>query len=97
VPNNVKFVIDDANEEDWMLLEPADYIHTRLLLGCFSDFREVIAKGYQNLKPGAWMESQDLMPTVYCDDGTMSPDYAFAEWVQTQDQAQTLVRASRLC
>jgi hypothetical protein len=86
VPNNVKFVIDDANEDDWML-EPMDFIHTRLLLGCFSDFREIIAKAYQNLKPGAWMESQDIMPTVYCDDGTMGPDYAYAEWVQTQDQA----------
>lgn len=86
VPHNVKFVIDDANEEDWML-DPMDFIHTRLLLGCFSDFREIIAKAYQNLKPGGWMESQDLMPTVYCDDGTMGPNYTYAEWVQTQDKA----------
>ncbi|KAF2800784.1 S-adenosyl-L-methionine-dependent methyltransferase [Melanomma pulvis-pyrius CBS 109.77] len=86
VPNNVKFVIDDANEEDWML-DPMDYIHTRILLGCFEDFREVIAKSFRYLKPGGWMESQEYMPTVYCDDGTMSPDFAFAEWTQTQDRA----------
>lgn len=86
VPNNVKFVIDDANEEDWML-EPQDYIHTRVLLGCFEDFREIISKAYRNLKPGAWMESQEWMPTVYCDDGTMGTDYGFAEWTQTQDKA----------
>ncbi|KAF2278458.1 S-adenosyl-L-methionine-dependent methyltransferase [Westerdykella ornata] len=86
VPNNVKFVIDDANEEDWML-DPMDYIHTRVMLGCFEDFREIIAKAYRHLKPGGWMESQEYMPTVYCDDGTMSPDYAFAEWTQTQDRA----------
>jgi len=86
VPNNVKFVIDDANEEDWMV-DPMDYVHTRLLLGCFEDFRVVIAKSFRALKPGAWMESQELMPTVYCDDGTMGSDYGFADWVRTQDQA----------
>jgi hypothetical protein len=96
VPNNVKFVIDDANEEDWML-DPIDYIHTRILLGCFEDFREVIAKSFRYLKPGGWMESQEYMPTVYCDDGTMSPDYAFAEWTQTQDRAaMTMGRPLRI-
>lgn len=86
VPNNVKFVIDDANEEDWMV-DPQDFIHTRVMLGCFEDFREIIAKGFRSLKPGGWMESQEIMSTAYCDDGTMSPDWAFAEWVRTQDQA----------
>ncbi|CAI6338941.1 unnamed protein product [Periconia digitata] len=86
VPNNVKFVIDDANEEDWML-DPMDFIHTRLLIGCFEDFREVIKSSYRHLKPGAWMESQEIMPTVYCDDGTMAGSWPYAEWVQTQDQA----------
>ncbi|KAF2752173.1 S-adenosyl-L-methionine-dependent methyltransferase [Sporormia fimetaria CBS 119925] len=86
VPNNVKFVIDDANEEDWMI-DPQDFIHTRVMLGCFEDFRVIIAKAFRHLKPGGWMESQEYMPTVYCDDGTMSPDYAFAEWTQTQDKA----------
>ncbi|KAF2814278.1 putative Trans-aconitate 2-methyltransferase [Mytilinidion resinicola] len=88
VPNNVKFVIDDANEDDWMV-EPDshDYIHTRVLLGCFQDFREIIAKAYKYLKPGGWMESQEYMSTVYCDDGTMRTDNKFAEWTKTQDQA----------
>ena len=86
VPNNVKFVIDDANEEDWMAY-PMDYVHTRLLLGCFEDFREIIAKGFQSLRPGGWMESQEIMPTIYCDDGTMGIDYAFSHWVRTQDDA----------
>lgn len=64
-----------------------DYIHTRVLLGCFNDFREIIRKGYANLKPGGWMESQEYFSTVYCDDDTMRPDYAFAEWTRTWDKA----------
>src|SRR6266700_5439208 len=88
VPNNVKFVIDDANEEDWMIHPNShDYIHTRILLGCFEDFREIIKKSFRYLKPGGFMESQEYMPTVYCDDGTMGSDYAFAEWTATQDKA----------
>lgn len=86
LPPNVKFIIDDANEEDW-LLEPQDFIHTRLLLGCFRDFREVIAKSFRNLKPGGWMESQELMSTLYCDDKSMAPSFPFAEWTQIQDEA----------
>ncbi|PSN62667.1 S-adenosyl-L-methionine-dependent methyltransferase [Corynespora cassiicola Philippines] len=86
VPNNVKFVIDDANEEDWML-DPMDYIHTRILLGCFEDFREIIQKSFRYLKPGGWLESHEYMPTVYCDDGTMGPDFGFSDWTQTQDKA----------
>ncbi|KAF2835896.1 S-adenosyl-L-methionine-dependent methyltransferase, partial [Patellaria atrata CBS 101060] len=88
VPKNVKFIIDDAAEEDWMIKPNYyDYVHTRVLLGCFHDFREVIRKSFRYLKPGAWMESQEYMPTIYCDDGTMGPDYLFAEWTKTQDMA----------
>lgn len=69
------------------MLDPLDYVHTRILLGSFEDFRVIIKKSFANLKPGGWMESQEWMPTVYCDDGTMGPDYGFAEWTQTQDKA----------
>ena len=33
------------------------------------------------------MESAEVMPTLYCDDGTMPDDYPFKEWTQTQDEA----------
>jgi hypothetical protein len=88
VPENVHFFIDDASEEDWAL-PPAyfDYIHTRVLLGCFTDFREIIKKGFYYTKPGGWMESQDIMSTPYCDDGTMPPDWPFLEWTKYGDDA----------
>lgn len=88
VPENVHFFIDDASEEDWAL-PPAyfDYIHTRVLLGCFEDFREIIKKGFYYTKPGGYMESQDYMSTVYCDDGTMPSDWPFTEWIKFSDDA----------
>ncbi|KAK7529926.1 S-adenosyl-L-methionine-dependent methyltransferase [Phyllosticta citribraziliensis] len=88
VPENVQFIIDDAAEDDWLIQpDTYDYIHTRLLLGCFEDFRDVIRKSYRYLKPGGWMESQEVYPTLYCDDGTMSDDFPFMEWTRTQDSA----------
>ncbi|OCK86192.1 S-adenosyl-L-methionine-dependent methyltransferase [Lepidopterella palustris CBS 459.81] len=98
VPNNVRFVIDDANEEDWMISPNShDYIHTRVLLGAFEDFREIIKKSFRYLRPGGWMESQEYMSTLYCDDGTMDSNYAFAEWTATQDKAaMTMGRPLRI-
>ena len=88
VPENVRFFIDDASEDDWAV--PAahfDYIHTRVLLGCFQDFREIIKKGFYYTKPGGHMESQEIMSTPYCDDGTMPSDWPFLEWTKFGDDA----------
>ncbi|KAI9810834.1 MAG: hypothetical protein M1827_006041 [Pycnora praestabilis] len=88
VPDNVHFVIDDAAEDDWLYPPSSfDYIHTRVLLGCFEDFRTIIAKGFRYTKPGGWMESQEWFPSVYCDDATMFPDWPFAEWSKYSDDA----------
>ncbi|TVY57205.1 Secondary metabolism regulator LAE1 [Lachnellula cervina] len=88
VPENVHFFIDDASDEDWAL-PPAhfDYIHTRMLLGCFTDFRDIIRKGFHYTKPGGYMESQDIYSTPYCDDGTMPSDWPLLEWTKYSDDA----------
>lgn len=88
VPQNVHFFIDDASEEDWAVpSDYFDYIHTRVLLGCFADFQEVIKKGFYYTKPGGHMESQEIMSTPYCDDGTMPEDWPFLEWTKYNDDA----------
>ncbi|KAG9239651.1 putative Trans-aconitate 2-methyltransferase [Amylocarpus encephaloides] len=94
VPENVQFFIDDAAEEDWAV--PAahfDFVHTRVMLGCFEDFREIINRAYYYTKPGGYMESQEIMSTLYCDDGTMSKDYPFLKWNKDLDEAA--MRAGR--
>lgn len=88
VPPNVHFLVDDAAEEDWLYpLNSFDYIHTRMMCGTLEDFREVIKKSFKYLKPGGWMECQDYMMKLYCDDGTMAPDYPYSEWLRTIDDA----------
>jgi metalloendopeptidase OMA1, mitochondrial len=94
VPANVHFFVDDASEPDWVV-PPAyfDYIHTRVLLGCFENFKDIIKRSFHYLKPGAYMESQDVHPTPYCDDGTMPDDWVFKEWMSLLDEAA--MRADR--
>jgi len=84
----VRFIIDDATEEDWMITPNTyDYIHTRMLLGSFTSFPTILHTTFRYLRPGAWTGSEELYPTVYCDDGTMPADYLFAEWTRQQDAA----------
>jgi hypothetical protein len=89
-PANLHLHVDDIRSSIWWGLANGytyDYIHTRMSLGIFHDFREIIQKSYNNLEPGGWMESQELYPTVYCDDGTMPDDWPLKEWSQLQDEA----------
>jgi len=85
-PPNVNFLIEDAADENWGN-KPYDYIHTRMLLGSFEDFREIINRSYHYLEPGGIMESQEMYPVVFCDDDTMPDDHGFLEFTRTQDDA----------
>ena len=91
-PDNCHLMIDDIRHKMWWGLANGytyDYIHTRMSLGIFHDFREIIQKGFNNLEPGGWMESQELDSKVYCDDGTMPASWPLLEWSKDQDDAAT--------
>ncbi|KAK3707532.1 hypothetical protein LTR37_012027 [Vermiconidia calcicola] len=69
VPPNVKFVVDDA-EDMWVYQDKFDYIHFRLMAGCFADWPKVFRQAYENLIPGGWLELQDYGLPVKSADGT---------------------------
>lgn len=86
VPGNVHFLIDDAEQDDWAVpSNHYDFVHTRMMLGSFRDFRTIMAQAYKYLKPGGWMECQEVMSTPFCDDGTMPADWSFKEWSASLD------------
>lgn len=88
VPDNVHFLVDDAEQEDWAVPNNHyDFIHTRILMGCFEDFRFIIRQGFKHTKPGGWMESHDVMHPPFCDDGSMPDDWPFKEWSQYIEDA----------
>ncbi|KAI1372270.1 S-adenosyl-L-methionine-dependent methyltransferase [Hypoxylon crocopeplum] len=71
VPRNVQFLVDNI-EEEWVQPERSlDYIHARQMAPTIRDWPRIIAEAYKALKPGGWLEIQDLKCVVQCDNDTM--------------------------
>ncbi|KAF4782429.1 methyltransferase domain-containing protein [Colletotrichum scovillei] len=79
VPPNVKFEIDDV-EEEWTWSRPFDYIHSRVMTGSISDWDLYLRRCYDNLTPGGWVELQELDIFTTSDDGTLKADSATRRW-----------------
>ncbi|KAE9578022.1 hypothetical protein CGMCC3_g5757 [Colletotrichum fructicola] len=64
VPPNVKFEIDDLDEE-WTYSRPFDYIHSRTMNSSINDWPLYLKKVFNHLTPGGYFELQeaDLFPT----------------------------------
>ncbi|CZR69809.1 related to methyltransferase [Phialocephala subalpina] len=82
VPPNVKFMVDDA-ESPW--LHPADtfdFVHIRHMNSSVKNWPKLLTEAYNHTKPGGWIEMQELLFTLNCDDGTMKEDYPTARFLQ---------------
>lgn len=76
VPPNLRFIIDDV-EEDWGYEpNPFDYVHARYLSGCLKDWPRLLKQAYDNLKPGGWAEFQEWDIRYYSQDDTVKLDSA---------------------
>lgn len=62
VPPNVNFELDDV-ERDWLYLSKFDFIHGRCLTGSIKDWPRLVGQAYQFLKPGGWIELQEINMT----------------------------------
>ena len=91
MPKNVQLIKEDANDEYWGP-DHYHYIHTRCMLGSFEDFKSILRRCFKYLAPGAYMESQELFPTIYCDDGTIDKENPFYKWSIYQDQGMMAIR-----
>ncbi|KAI0108965.1 S-adenosyl-L-methionine-dependent methyltransferase [Nemania sp. FL0031] len=73
-PPNCKFLIDDV-EDTWENGSDWDLVHLRNMIPILRDPINVLKNVYENLRPGAWVELQDVDGMVHCDDGTLPPDW----------------------
>ncbi|KAM0543974.1 hypothetical protein ACHAPJ_012069 [Fusarium lateritium] len=80
VPPNLKFEIDDCNQDWTFPPESFDYVHFRYLVGCIPDWNKLFEEAYKTLKPGGWIESFEASPTIESDDESVKPDSAMAQW-----------------
>ncbi|KAF6822500.1 methyltransferase domain-containing protein [Colletotrichum musicola] len=76
IPPNVSFVVDDV-EAEWLYPKNSiDYIHVRNMGGAVKDWTKLLSQAYRVLKPGGWVEIQEMKWNFNCDDTSMSKDYA---------------------
>ncbi|KAK3493611.1 S-adenosyl-L-methionine-dependent methyltransferase [Neurospora crassa] len=73
VPPNVDFLVDDC-EQEWLMRGELDYAHFRFMAIVLKDLPVVLGHAMEALKPGGWIEFQELNCEVFCDDETMPDD-----------------------
>ncbi|KUI63992.1 Phosphoethanolamine N-methyltransferase 1 [Cytospora mali] len=80
VPSNVHFVVDDA-ESEWLYPENHfDYVHSRHTVMAIKDWPKLYRQAWTHLKPGAWIESQEIYHYPISANGTMPPDHPIAQY-----------------
>ena len=82
MPENVKFEVDDA-EEQWTFRQPFDFIHARYLAAAISDWPKLMRQAFEFTKPGGWVEFQDFFLDYYSQDGSMKPEHSIQIWITT--------------
>ncbi|EMT65771.1 S-adenosyl-L-methionine-dependent methyltransferase [Fusarium oxysporum II5] len=80
VPPNVKFELEDATK-DWSWPENhLDLVHVRFLIGAIADWGTLFKEASHCCKPGGFVESGEINPTFYSDDGTIDDAEALQTW-----------------
>ena len=69
VPPNLHFFIEDA-ESDWTYNHKFDYVHARMMAGSFKDYPNFFKQCFANVKPGGYLEMQDISCSILSDDDT---------------------------
>ncbi|KLP16767.1 methyltransferase [Fusarium fujikuroi] len=80
VPPNVKFEIEDFNQDWTFPPESFDYVHLRYLVGCVPNWDNLFEQAFKVLKPGGWVESFEASAIIESDDDSVKPDSALAQW-----------------
>jgi len=92
-PPNCKFYVDDV-ESDWVFQpnEAFDFIHSRSMCGCISDFDALYRKSYTHLKPGGWVELQEFEAWIWqIDDPESKGIPNITKWLGYIDEASAKI------
>lgn len=81
VPANARFMVDDAEMEWVQPPDSLDYVHLRFMCSSIRNWPLLLQRAYRALKPGGWIELQELRYVVSCDDGSLADDNAFARFL----------------
>ncbi|KXH47925.1 methyltransferase domain-containing protein [Colletotrichum nymphaeae SA-01] len=79
VPANCSFEIDDV-EREWVWPDYFDFIFVRHMNACFASWPDFLARAFNHLEPGGFIELHDNAFPIICPDNTMPPTSAIARW-----------------
>ncbi|KIW08953.1 uncharacterized protein PV09_00865 [Verruconis gallopava] len=86
-PPNLRFYVENV-EQDWNFDHDFDMIHARMLVVALKDWPNFFRQAFAHLKPGGWLEMQDLLsPMPRCDDNSAPPDSPLMVWAQLMRMA----------
>ncbi|KAH6999419.1 S-adenosyl-L-methionine-dependent methyltransferase [Ilyonectria destructans] len=80
LPPNLEFQIDDCTQEWTFAPNSLDYVHIRWLVGSIVDWPHLFKQAYRCLKPGGYLESNEALSRMDCDDGTIHEKSAMHQW-----------------
>ncbi|KAI1115666.1 S-adenosyl-L-methionine-dependent methyltransferase [Nemania sp. NC0429] len=86
IPPNCRFIVDDV-EDTWENGWDWDFVHLRNMIPILRNPVQVLRNVYENLKPGGWVELQDVDGMVHCDDGTLPPNWPILVFTNTMVEA----------
>lgn len=87
VPPNVKFEVDDA-EMEWTFPENHfDLVHTRIMNAFLQNWERFFEQSFKHLRPGGWVECQELSVDVKSDDNSLPEDGYIRNWCLNEEEA----------
>ncbi|KIL95421.1 hypothetical protein FAVG1_00158 [Fusarium avenaceum] len=89
VPPNVKFLIDDI-EDEWLNGDDFDFVHLRNMIPILKSPVLLLKQIHANMKPGAWVELQDVDGQVHTDDNSIPEDWPLKRFTEIILQAFAL-------
>nr|RBQ84268.1 hypothetical protein FVER53263_06795 [Fusarium verticillioides] len=89
VPPNVKFYVDDI-EDEWLNGDDFDFVHLRNMIPILKSPVTLLKQAYANMKPGAWVELQDVDGQVHTDDNSIPDDWPLKRFTEIILQAFAL-------
>jgi hypothetical protein len=81
VPPNVKFYVDDI-EASWLNGPDFDLVHLRNMVPILKSPVNVLKQAYENIRPGGWIELQDVDGNVHTDDDSVPDDWPLKRFTE---------------
>ncbi|KAK3368918.1 S-adenosyl-L-methionine-dependent methyltransferase [Lasiosphaeria ovina] len=79
LPPNVEFIVDDI-EDEWVQDRDFDFAHLRFVGSVIKDNHTLFSRIFENLRPGGWVETQEIYPQPGSDETPLPADYAPAKF-----------------